>query len=75
MTVGYILKPYLVTPYRQLIYYAQGSYNYANKKTRVRLNKRLVDGSEDIFVFMARSDDGKQCVLSLLLVVFFIILQ
>ena len=36
---GYMLKPYLLTPYRQPATNAQENYNYSHKKTRVLIEQ------------------------------------
>ena len=38
---GYMLKPYLLTPYRQPASTPQSNYNYAHKKTRVIIEQTL----------------------------------
>ena len=50
-----MLRPHLLTPYRQPTSTPQFNYNYAHKRTGVILDKRLNGGNEDLIVFMEKS--------------------
>ena len=52
---GYMMRPYLLTPYRQPISTPQSNYNYAHKRQGLLLNRHLDDGNKDSTVFMGSS--------------------
>ena len=46
-----MIRPYLLAPYRQPTSTPQSNYNYAHKRQKLLLNKRLDCKNEDLIVF------------------------